>query len=94
MPRYHFDLVDSKTVADEGGQELPDDATAEQVEGNRRAFAKGTAAAEKSQFRNPRNQSGRRADFSGADRSCQLAVDRRSARTSVFARMDGRETLA
>ena len=31
MPRYHFDLVDSKTVADEGGQELPDDATAEQV---------------------------------------------------------------
>ena len=31
MPRYHFDLVDSKTIADEGGQELPDDATAEQV---------------------------------------------------------------
>ena len=31
MHRYHFDLVDSKTVADEGGQELPDDATAEQV---------------------------------------------------------------
>lgn len=31
MPRYHFDLVDSKTVADEGGQELPDDATAKQV---------------------------------------------------------------
>jgi hypothetical protein len=31
MPRYHFDLVDSKTVADEGGQELPDDAAAEQV---------------------------------------------------------------
>src|SRR5436190_18118784 len=31
MPRYHFDLVDSKTVADEGGQELPDDATAEKV---------------------------------------------------------------
>ena len=24
MPRYHFDLVDSKTVADEGGAELPD----------------------------------------------------------------------
>jgi hypothetical protein len=31
MPRYHFDLVDSKTVADQGGQELPDDATAERV---------------------------------------------------------------
>ena len=31
MPRYHFDLVDSKTVADEGGQELPDDATAKKV---------------------------------------------------------------
>jgi hypothetical protein len=26
MPRYHFDLVDSKTVAHERGQELPDDA--------------------------------------------------------------------
>jgi hypothetical protein len=31
MPRYHFDLVDSKTVADQGGQELPDDATAKTV---------------------------------------------------------------
>jgi hypothetical protein len=31
MPRYHFDLVDSKTVADKGGQELPDDATAERI---------------------------------------------------------------
>ena len=29
MPRYHFDLVDSKTIADKGGQELPDDAMAE-----------------------------------------------------------------
>ncbi len=28
MPRYHFDLVDSKTVADEGGAELPDDIKA------------------------------------------------------------------
>lgn len=28
MPRYHFDLVDSKTVADEGGAELPDDVKA------------------------------------------------------------------
>jgi hypothetical protein len=31
MPRYHFDLVDSKTIADEGGRELPDDAMAEKV---------------------------------------------------------------
>jgi hypothetical protein len=31
MPRYHFDLVDSKTVADHGGRELPDDATAESI---------------------------------------------------------------
>jgi uncharacterized protein DUF6894 len=31
MPRYHFDLVDSKTVADKGGQELPDDAMAERI---------------------------------------------------------------
>jgi len=31
MPRYHFDLVDSKTVADHGGRELPDNATAERV---------------------------------------------------------------
>lgn len=28
VPRYHFDLVDSKTVADEGGSELPDDIVA------------------------------------------------------------------
>lgn len=28
VPRYHFDLVDSKTVADEGGFELPDDIVA------------------------------------------------------------------
>lgn len=28
MPRYHFDLVDSKTVTDEGGAELPDDIAA------------------------------------------------------------------
>lgn len=28
MPRYHFDLVDSKTVTDEGGAELPDDIKA------------------------------------------------------------------
>ncbi|WP_311979947.1 DUF6894 family protein [Bradyrhizobium diazoefficiens] len=28
VPRYHFDLVDSKTVADEGGSELPDDIAA------------------------------------------------------------------
>lgn len=28
MSRYHFDLVDSKTVADEGGAELPDDIKA------------------------------------------------------------------
>jgi hypothetical protein len=31
MPRYHFDLVDSKTVAHERGQDLPDDAMAEEV---------------------------------------------------------------
>ena len=31
MPRYHFHLVDSQTVADKGGQELPDNATAETV---------------------------------------------------------------
>jgi hypothetical protein len=29
--RYHFHLVDSQTVADKGGQELPDNATAERV---------------------------------------------------------------
>ena len=28
VPRYHFDLVDSRTVADEGGAELPDDIKA------------------------------------------------------------------
>jgi hypothetical protein len=28
VPRYHFDLVDSKTVTDEGGAELPDDVQA------------------------------------------------------------------
>jgi hypothetical protein len=28
VPRYHFDLVDSKSVADEGGAELPDDIAA------------------------------------------------------------------
>ncbi|MDE5461307.1 hypothetical protein [Bradyrhizobium sp. CSS354] len=28
MPRYHFDLIDPKTVADEGGAELPDDIMA------------------------------------------------------------------
>ncbi|MGY3037037.1 hypothetical protein ACVIIV_006207 [Bradyrhizobium sp. USDA 4354] len=31
MPRYHFDLVDSKTVADEEGAELPDDIKAMDV---------------------------------------------------------------
>ena len=31
MPRYHFDLVDSRTVADEGGQWLPDNDTAQRV---------------------------------------------------------------
>ena len=31
MPRYYFDLVDSKTVADEEGQNLPDDVTAMEV---------------------------------------------------------------
>jgi len=31
MPKYHFDLVDSKTVADEGGQELCDDTLAMDV---------------------------------------------------------------
>lgn len=28
MPLYHFDLVNSKTIADEGGAELPDDIIA------------------------------------------------------------------
>jgi hypothetical protein len=28
MPLYHFDLVDGRTVADEGGRELADDITA------------------------------------------------------------------
>jgi hypothetical protein len=31
MPRYHFDLVDSKTVADEGGVEVSDDIKAMDV---------------------------------------------------------------
>ena len=31
MPRYHFHLVDSETVADKGGHELLDNATAERV---------------------------------------------------------------
>ena len=31
MPRYHFHLVDSETVADKSGHELPDNATAERV---------------------------------------------------------------
>jgi len=31
MPRYHFDLVDSRTVADEGGTDVPDDITAMDV---------------------------------------------------------------
>jgi len=28
VPRYHFDLVDSKTMTDEGGAELTDDIQA------------------------------------------------------------------
>ena len=28
MPLYHFDLVDFRTIVDEEGQELPDDAAA------------------------------------------------------------------
>jgi hypothetical protein len=28
LPHYHFDLVDSETVADEGGADLPDDIKA------------------------------------------------------------------
>jgi hypothetical protein len=28
VPRFHFDLVDSQTVADEGGAEMPDDTAA------------------------------------------------------------------
>ena len=28
MPRFHFDLVDSQTVADEGGAEMPHDIAA------------------------------------------------------------------
>jgi uncharacterized protein DUF6894 len=31
MPRYHFDLVDSKTVADEGGTDVSDDIQAMDV---------------------------------------------------------------
>jgi hypothetical protein len=28
VPRYHFDLVDSRTVADQGGAEMSDDIAA------------------------------------------------------------------
>jgi uncharacterized protein DUF6894 len=28
MPRYHFDLVNTKTITDQGGAELPDDIEA------------------------------------------------------------------
>jgi hypothetical protein len=39
MPRYHFDLVDSKTVADEGGTDVSDDVQAMDVaEGIARSF--------------------------------------------------------
>jgi hypothetical protein len=31
MPRYHFDLVDSKTVADEGGADVSDEIQAKDV---------------------------------------------------------------
>jgi hypothetical protein len=31
MPRYHFDLIDHKTVEDEGGQILADDVMAGDV---------------------------------------------------------------
>jgi len=31
MPRYHFDLVDSKTVADEGGTDVSNDIQAMDV---------------------------------------------------------------
>ena len=31
MPRYHFDLVDSKTVADQGGRIISDDIMAADV---------------------------------------------------------------
>jgi hypothetical protein len=31
MPRYHFDLIDSKTVADEGGTDVSDDIQAMDV---------------------------------------------------------------
>lgn len=31
MPRYHFDLIDSKTVADQGGQLLEDESLAIEV---------------------------------------------------------------
>jgi hypothetical protein len=31
MPRYHFDLVESKTVADEGGAEVSDDIKATDI---------------------------------------------------------------
>jgi hypothetical protein len=31
MPRYHFDLIDHKTVEDKGGQVLADDVVASDV---------------------------------------------------------------
>jgi len=31
VARYHFDLIDTKTIADEGGTELPDDHQAMEV---------------------------------------------------------------
>src|SRR5689334_7088120 len=31
MPHYHFDLIDSKIVMDQGGQELRDDSTAKRI---------------------------------------------------------------
>ena len=31
MPRYHFELVDKKTIADQGGRELSDDLQAVDV---------------------------------------------------------------
>jgi hypothetical protein len=31
VPRYHFDLIDSQIISDEGGAELPDNASAIQA---------------------------------------------------------------
>ncbi|TQF30306.1 hypothetical protein [Bradyrhizobium sp. UNPA324] len=45
MPRYHFDLIDSKTVADHGGQVLEDVSMAIQV-ANRLARELSTARPE------------------------------------------------